>query len=141
MKKSNGFTLIELMIVVAIIGILAAISIASYQDYMVRSRVAEGLGLATSTKTLVSDNAMSGNTFNLGYVAPTATTNVQSIAINAANGYVTITFTQRAGNGTIILRPQNSGADLVSGTPPSNNINWDCTSGSLISAHRPSTCQ
>tara|TARA_R110000772_G_scaffold64210_3_gene143694 strand:+ start:13998 stop:14579 length:582 start_codon:yes stop_codon:yes gene_type:complete len=59
MKKiQQGFTLIELMIVVAIIGILAAVALPAYQDYTVRSRVSEGLVLASDIKTLIADNAV-----------------------------------------------------------------------------------
>jgi type IV pilus assembly protein PilA len=56
-KDQNGFTLIELMIVVAIVGILAAVALPAYQNYTIRGRVTEGLNLAADTKTLVTDNA------------------------------------------------------------------------------------
>ena len=58
--KQRGFTLIELMIVVAIVGILAAIAIPAYQDYAIRARVTEGVSLATSVKTAISDTITSG---------------------------------------------------------------------------------
>ena len=68
MNNQKGFTLIELMIVVAIVGILAAIAIPAYQDYTVRARVTEGLSLASAAKVTVSENAMSGLPLNQGWV-------------------------------------------------------------------------
>jgi type IV pilus assembly protein PilA len=142
MKKKQGFTLIELMIVVAIIGILAAIAIPAYQDYTVRARVSEGLTLAAAAKTTVSENATNGlNDLQLGWTAPTATDNVTSVAINGGNGEITITYTARAGNGTIIMTPTAGGAALAPPAVPTDAISWDCTGGSLDNRYRPAECR
>lgn len=142
MKKiQQGFTLIELMIVVAIIGILAAVALPAYQDYTVRARVSEALVAASAAKVTVAENASNGVALNNGWVAPTATVNLQSVAINSTNGEITLTTTSRAGNGNIVFVPTAGGAALASGTVPTDRISWNCTTGTLLSRYRPAECR
>ncbi|MEA3277591.1 MAG: pilin [Pseudomonadota bacterium] len=139
-RKQQGFTLIELMIVVAIIGILAAIAIPAYQDYTVRARVTEGLSLASAAKTAVAENASSAAALASGWTAPSATDNVTSVAVGA-DGTITITYTAAAGGGTVTLVPTEGGNALVAGTLPADAIDWDCTGGTLAAKFRPAQCR
>ena len=153
-SMQKGFTLIELMIVVAIIGILAAIAIPAYQDYTVRAKVTEGLSLADSYKTTIAENAANGLAFANGIPAFVATPQVAKMSVNTANAEVTITYAANVAKGeTLVLAPRDggaAGAALASGTVPTNAITWNCnaatsanagTKGTLEAKYAPANCR
>jgi type IV pilus assembly protein PilA len=146
-KVQQGFTLIELMIVVAIIGILAAIAIPAYQDYAVRAKVTEGLNLADSAKTAVAEGFQSNgipgvSAASLAWAAGfTATKYVSGITISALDGSIDIKYgpaTPQLSGLDIILTPQIQVAGayaLLSGVGTnSGNIDWACGSFSALTA-------
>ena len=140
MKRiQQGFTLIELMIVVAIIGILAAVALPAYQDYTTRSKISEVILMAAPAKLAVSETASSiGSLASVtpatsGYSFPGATKYVSGVTISATGGVVTSTSTVPNAAGDIVLTP----TEVTAGT---GQLTWKCTSG-IAPKYLPSECR
>ncbi len=140
-KVQQGFTLIELMIVVAIIGILASLAIPAYQSYTIRAQVSEGLFLSGPIQNAVAAFHEEKGTFPVDNVdaalespASYAGTYVSSISVNGAT--ISIQYGNKA-------NAQISGWDVfITATSNPGSMSWTCTSGGIISeSYLPSSCR
>ena len=139
MKRTmqKGFTLIELMIVVAIIGILAAIALPAYQDYTKRTHVSEGLTLAGGAKASVTEYYSSQGNFptNNSSAGLAAKTDIKGNAVKSvevANGKIEIKYNNKVTDDATLQLSPTTGA---------GGVQWSCKGGTVIAKYRPSNCR
>ena len=144
MKKQQGFTLIELMIVVAIIGILAAIAIPAYQDYTIRAQVSEGVSLASGAKTAIAEVYQDSGTWpttngdaglsKAASIVGKYTTKVEVGAGTGGGTNVTVTYGNQANSNL-------TGNLILTSTDRVGSVEWTCSNSTIPNKWLPAVCR
>ena len=152
-QLQKGFTLIELMIVIAIIGILASVALPAYQDYTVRAQVSEGAIAASSVKIgvteLFADRGMAGVASYAveigGAQADLTTTRISAISVDGATGTIYVDMggipQVSAGAGQDLIYVPQIGGAVISDTNSTGSITWDCTTSDIDGSFLPAVCR
>lgn len=137
-QMQKGFTLIELMIVVAIIGILAAIALPAYQDYTTRAKVTEAIGFASAAKTAVSEYVLSRDAWPADNSAAGLAKTISSPVVSnvqVANEVITVTLSSGG------LGEANGGTFTLTGSTAGAGVSWTCAPLAVPSKFMPSSCR
>lgn len=160
----RGFSLIELMVVVAIVAILGSVAVPAYQDYVRRVRVAEAIALVSGVKMQIAENAMNGKAFKSGLVLPKVSGYLKEVVVDQGSGLIELKFLESKFNGVaynLLIVPKDSGlmgstlvwelTGTASGSKiPEGTIMWGCRSaetpggwvkGSLPGKYAPEYCR
>ena len=137
--RARGFTLIELMVVVAILSIITMIAIPAYMDYTIRTKVSEGLAMFGPIKQNIADayytngGMWPSNNAEAGMVLASSyqTKYLESIAISGSSAVITFNIPDLGPLNTIVFTPTSS----------LGGVDWACTKGSMLSKYRPPVCR
>ena len=132
MKNTKGFTLIELMIVIAIIGILSAIALPAYKNYTSQAKVNEPVAIVKDAQMQIELDRIEGNQYGLSFVQPKAMKWTKSIAIDKTTGVITVEYADKDVKGTMLYTPTFEATGHTS---------WDCTGGTISQNFRPNNCK